>query len=222
MKALIFCNGEGGSFHDPVALSEMFEAGLEEKGFEVELHKTMDCLDDGERLKAMDLIVPNWTMGTLEGDRWGNIANAVSEGTGFGGVHGGAGDAFRDNLGYQFMVGGQFVDHPYGGEYEVTLTDVESPITAGMPKSFAYNSEQYYMLVDPAINVLATTVYCGDDKYRQAESEMTLPVVWTKTWGKGRVFYSALGHTAQEFKDYPEVLAMTVRGLAWAAGCDEL
>jgi type 1 glutamine amidotransferase len=36
-------------------------------------------------------------------------------------------------------------------------------------------------------------------------------------WKKGRVFYSALGHTAKEFRDCPEVLAMTIRGMVWAA-----
>lgn len=219
MRALIFCNGEGGDFHDPVEMSEIFRDGLVAEGVEVELHKTMDCLSDADRLKAVDVIIPNWTMGKLEGEHWGNIEAAVSEGTGLAGVHGGAGDAFRDNLGYQWLVGGQFVGHPYGGEYEVTLTDVKSPITAGMTSPFTYSSEQYYMLVDSANTVLATTVYGGDEKYRQG-GEMKLPVVWTKTWGKGRVFYSALGHAAQEFRDYPEVLAMTIRGMLWAAGSD--
>jgi hypothetical protein len=44
-----------------------------------------------------------------------------------------------------------------------------------------------------------------------------MPVVWTKTWGKGRVFYSALGHDPSEFDAYPEVFAMALRGLQWAA-----
>lgn len=222
MKALIFCNGEGGSFHDPVAMSEMFRDALADKGVEVELHENMDCLNDAGHLKEVDVIVPNWTMGKFEGEQSGNLTGAVAEGTGVAGVHGGAGDAFRDDLNYQWMVGGQFVGHPHGGEYEVKLTGEKSPITAGVTSPFTYNSEQYYMLTDPANRVLATTEYAGGDEYRQSDSPMALPVVWTKTWGKGRVFYSALGHTAQEFKDYPEVLAMTVRGLAWAAGCDEL
>jgi len=210
VKALIFCNGEGGTFHDPVEMSQMFKAQLEEQGFAVELHKDMACLEDGDHLKAMDLIVPNWTMGKLEGDHWKNVEAAVSSGTGLGGVHGGAGDAFRDNLGYQWLVGGQFVGHPYSGEYSVTVTAETSPITAGMPSPISYTSEQYYMLVDPVNRVLADTRY-GDDE------SVVLPVVWTKMWKKGRVFYSALGHTAKEFRDCPEVLAMTIRGMVWAA-----
>ena len=218
MKALIFCNGEGGSFHDPVAMSELFRDALVEKGAEVELYKNMDCLNDADHLKEVDVIVPNWTMGKFEGEQSGNLTAAVSEGTGLAGVHGGAGDAFREDLNYQWMVGGQFVGHPHGGEYEVKLTGEKSPITAGMKSPFTYNSEQYYMLVDPANRVLATTLYLGDKKFRQGRGKMKLPAVWTKTWGKGRVFYSALGHSAQEYRDFPEVLAMTVRGMLWAGG----
>jgi type 1 glutamine amidotransferase len=67
------------------------------------------------------------------------------------------------------------------------------------------------MIVDPSITVLADTLYHFEG------TRAVMPVVWTKTWGKGRVFYSALGHSAQEFIDYPEVLAMSVRGIIWAA-----
>ena len=80
----------------------------------------------------------------------------------------------------------------------------------GLPVAFPYKSEQYYMGVDPAIKVLAST------KYEPAH-EIVMPVVWTKMWGKGRVFYSALGHRFEEFQQYPHVLDMTLRGLIWAA-----
>jgi uncharacterized protein len=43
-----------------------------------------------------------------------------------------------------------------------------------------------------------------------------MPVIWTRSLGAGRVFYSALGHQAQEFTDFPHVKDMTVKGLLWA------
>jgi hypothetical protein len=218
MRALIFCNGKGGTFHDPVRFGEMFRDGLQRLGFEVQLHQTMDCLSDAANLRSMNLIVPQWTCGRLAPEHWQNLEAAVAGGVGFGGTHGGAGDAFRDNQSYQWMVGGQFVSHPYCGEYEVRLTAEKSPITAGLPDAFPYSSEQYYMLTDPANRVLATTEYLGDAKFRQAGRPMPLPVIWTKTWGKGRVFYSALGHAAAEYETYPHVLEMTLRGFLWAAG----
>ncbi|HAU36730.1 MAG TPA: hypothetical protein DCX07_03305, partial [Phycisphaerales bacterium] len=125
--------------------------------------------------------------------------------------HGGAGDAFRGNVGYEWMVGGIFAGHPHVGDYEVRLTGRKHVITDGLPKTFPYKSEQYYMLVDPGNEVLAETVYTHEGR------QVVMPVIWTKAWGKGRVFYSSLGHVAQEFRDYPHVLAMTVRGMKWAA-----
>jgi type 1 glutamine amidotransferase len=80
-----------------------------------------------------------------------------------------------------------------------------------MADSFEYESEQYYMMTDPGNEVLATTVYEHEDK------KVVMPVVWTKNWKAGKVFYSALGHSSKEFIEYPEVLAMTIRGMKWAA-----
>ena len=45
----------------------------------------------------------------------------------------------------------------------------------------------------------------------------TMPVVWKRAYGKGRVFYSSLGHCAKEFIDFPNVLELLVRGCVWAA-----
>jgi len=209
MNALIFYGGWGG--HTPAETTEIFERELVAKGVEVRREPTLDALADGEALKRLDLIVPHWTTGEMPAELWKNLSAAVRSGVGLAGVHGGAGDAFRGNVDYQWMVGGQFVGHPHVGEYTVRLTGASSPITEGMPREFAYKSEQYYMLVDPGVTVLADTLY--DHGGRQ----VVMPAVWTKTWGAGRVFYSSLGHVAQEFTDYPNVLAMTVRGMLWAA-----
>jgi uncharacterized protein len=62
--------------------------------------------------------------------------------------------------------------------------------------------------------VLATTTF--DGTHCEWIKDVTMPVVWKKTYGKGRVFYSALGHTADEFA-VPEMKTMLERGLVWAA-----
>lgn len=209
MKALIVYGGWDG--HEPEPVSEIMEKALAEKGFDVCREGSLEPLEDGAALANLDLIVPIWTMGEMSGEQWKGMNEAVRSGVGLGGFHGGAGDAFRGNLEFQWMVGGQFVGHPHVGDYTVRLTGVESPITDGMPATFDYNSEQYYQIIDPGVTTLADTLYEYDDR------RVILPCVWTKGWGKGRVFYSALGHSAKEFVDYPEVLAMTVRGMIWAA-----
>ncbi|MBN2710937.1 MAG: ThuA domain-containing protein [Planctomycetes bacterium] len=209
-KALVMWGGWDG--HTPRETAAILASALEGKGFEVTLSDTLAPLADKKLMKKISLVVPMWTMGEMAKEEWEGLDAAVRAGTGIAGVHGGMGDAFRKNLTYQWMTGGQFVGHPHVGDYTVKLTDVSSPITKGMKKSFKYNSEQYYMIVDPGIKVLADTVYNWDGK------KIKMPVVWTKTWGKGKVFYSALGHIAEEFEKYPEVLEMTARGMAWAAG----
>ncbi len=209
-KALIFWGGWDG--HTPKETAGVLADGLKDEGFSVRVVDNQKALQSEAALKKLDLIVPMWTMGALEGKAWPNINAAVRSGVGIAGVHGGAGDAFRGNVNYQWMIGGQFTGHPHVGKYAVKLTGKRSPITRGMPKSFRYESEQYYMLIDPAIDVLATTVYT---KYEGKRCEM--PVVWTKSWGKGKVFYSALGHRFEEFEKYPHVFEMTIRGFKWAA-----
>ncbi len=211
MKALIVYGGWDG--HDPKACAELFAETLQARGAEVTVSDTLDALSDVETLKGYDVIVPHWTMGELTDgdDRLKAVVEAVQSGVGIAGCHGGMGDSMRGSLNWQWMCGGQFVGHPYVGEYEVFLTETTNPLTANCPRSFSYNSEQYYMLVDPSVNVLAETVYDYEGQ------KIVHPVAWTKTWGKGNVFYLALGHQAQEFRDNPHVLEMLANGIEWAA-----
>ncbi len=203
-QALIVYGGWEG--HQPREVAEIMAGALREDGFEVEMATTLDALKDGEKLKRINLIVPQWTMGQITAEQLTPMLEAVQQGTGIAGVHGGMGDAFREQTEYQFMCGGQWVAHPGGiVTYQVHIEDVPSEITAGL-SDFEVTSEQYYMHVDPAIEVLATTRF----------GEVVMPVTWTKTYGKGRVFYCSLGHSA-DVAAMPEVLTMVRRGMAWAA-----
>ena len=86
------------------------------------------------------------------------------------------------------------------------------PITAGID-SFDYHSEQYFLHVDPGNEVLATTTFSGE---HCAWIEGTvMPVVWKRRHREGRVFYSALGHVADEFR-HPEMAEIFRRGALWA------
>ena len=208
-KALIFWGGWDG--HTPRETTELFARQLEPHGFDVTVVNSLEPLEDHAALMKLDLIIPIWTMGQISEAQLKGLNEAVRGGVGIAGVHGGMCDAFRRRIEYAWMTGGQFVGHPHVGEYTVRLTGVKSPITKGMKSKFVYDSEQYYMITDPSITVLAETVYAWEGK------DVVMPVAWTKTWGKGRVFFSALGHTAAEVKKYPEVLAMTTRGMLWAA-----
>lgn len=228
MKALIMQGGWQG--HEPGPTSAIFAAELRDAGLEVELSNTLDSLRNLDKLMGLDLIVPIWTMGTIEREQLQPLLAAVQAGVGIGGWHGGMGDAFRQQTEYQFMTGGQWVSHPGGGaaRYRVRMGPNASPITQGL-SDFYVTSEQYYMHVDPFVRVLATTLVAegaaSGDGYDQAAQAAVdsgqaegavMPVTWTKRYGKGRVFYSSMGHVASVF-DIPEARTMVRRGLIWAA-----
>jgi type 1 glutamine amidotransferase len=237
VKALIFHGGWKG--HEPIETSDVAARELRDAGVEVEIHDSLDVLADAERLNAQDLIVPMWTMAEanspapLPRDLLRPLVAAVHGGVGIGGWHGGMCDAFRTYETYQFMTGGQWVSHPGGAQarYRVRIGPNPSPITDGL-QDFFITSEQYFMHVDPGVHVLATTYFplgaaSGDGLDQEAQDRIdrdevseddavVMPVTWTKRYGKGRVFYTSLGHVATAF-EIPEALAMLRRGLLWAA-----
>jgi type 1 glutamine amidotransferase len=124
-------------------------------------------------------------------------------------------DAFRNNPGYQFMTGGQWVAHPGGIiNYQVKITNHSDPITKGL-HDFRIKSEQYYMHTDPGNKVLATTTFSGKHDNIPWIKGTVMPVVWKRLYGKGRIFYSALGHNADDFSK-PEIIELMKRGIMWA------
>jgi type 1 glutamine amidotransferase len=152
-------------------------------------------------------------MSTITDEQLRGLLDAIHNGAGFAGWHGGVADAFRDAVEYQFMVGGQWVAHPGNIiDYTVEITDHDDPVTAGL-NDFKMHSEQYYLHVDPSNQVLATTTF--DASYHEWIEGVTIPVAWKRRWGKGRVFYCSLGHVAADF-DVPEAREIVRRGLLWA------
>jgi len=213
MKSALFVWG-GWEGHEPKQCVDIFAPYLQEQGYEVEISNTLDTFLDEEKIKFLDLIVPVWTMGTITREQEKGLLEAVKSGVGIAGWHGGMGDAFRQNTEYQFMVGGQWVAHPGGiVTYKVNIINHEDPITAGIP-DFKMTSEQYYMHVDPSNEVLATTTFSGE--HIPWIKGCVMPVVWKRMWGKGRVFYTSLGHVAKDF-EVPEALEIVKRGLLWAS-----
>lgn len=203
-KALIVSGGWDG--HKPYEVAEILTQALVNRGMDVENSRD---LGDFKRAADFDLVIPNWTMGEIEAGQVNALLSAVSAGVGLGGIHGGMGDAFRSNTEYQFAVGGQFVAHPGPGDrrYAVHLLP-GFPLTHGL-SDYEVATEKYYLHVDPAIRVLATTTF---EDFENA----VMPVAWTKAWGQGRVFYCSLGHDP-EVVSHPTTLELVTRGLLWAA-----
>lgn len=212
-RALVVWGGWDG--HEPKPCVDVFIPWMAQEGFEVDVRDTLDVYADEAVMKDLSVIVQCWTMAEITGEQSEGLRNAVKEGVGLAGWHGGLCDSFRNDTGYQFMTGGQFVDHPGGIiDYEVNITHPDDPVMEGI-LDFPYRSEQYYMHVDPSNEVLATTTV-GGEHFPWVQG-CVMPVVWKRRYGAGHVFYSALGHVAKEFEEYPQALTIMQRGILWAA-----
>jgi len=213
-KALIIQGGWDG--HEPQLVSKRFAGLLQEEGYETEISDTLDCLADADRLMALDLFVPCWSMGDIKNEYVENISSAIGAGVGIAGCHGGMCDSFRQNTEWQFITGGQWVSHPGGDgiEYSVNINHGSSPIIEGID-DFKVVSEHYYLHIDPAIEILATTTFPVIPYYNISNKPVVMPVIWTKYWGNGRVFYTSLGHNDDVFS-IPEATLIMKRGMLWA------
>ena len=213
-RALITWGGWPG--HEPDKVAALFAEVLGAAGFEVEVTDSLACLDDKAALAALSLIVPIWTMSTVEAARTQNVADAVAGGVGLAGCHGGMCDAFRNDVVWQFMTGAQWVAHPGndGVEYRVRMVG-DDPLVAGIG-DFMVKTEQYYLHVDPAVKVHAVCDFPLIDGPHAANGPVAMPVGFTKMWGRGRVYYNALGHHADVI-DHGPAREMIRRGMLWAA-----
>lgn len=214
-KAWILQGGWDG--HEPHLTSARFAKMLQQHGYETLIQSSLDCLADLDAMMALDLLVFCWTMGEIKQDYTKNIAKAVGAGVGLAGCHGGMCDAFRKDTEWQFITGGQWVSHPGGDgvEYTVHIHHGSSPITQGLD-DFAVSSEHYYLHIDPAIEVLASTRFPSVLYYHISNKPVDMPVAWTKFWGNGRVFYNSLGHHDDVFDKSPNAAVLMERGMVWA------
>lgn len=210
-EALIVWGGWSG--HEPERCAGIVRDLLEAEGFKVRIENGTEVLADSG-VSALSLVVPIVTASKIDRPQLDNLCKAVRGGVGLAGFHGGMCDAFREATEYQFMCGGQWVAHPGDIiDYRVSVLRRDDPIMHGID-DFGYRSEQYYMHVDPSNEVLATTTFSG--QHASWIEGVVMPVVWKRRYGKGRVFYSSLGHAASEF-DVPQMRTILQRGMAWAA-----
>ncbi|KJZ19747.1 ThuA domain-containing protein [Loktanella sp. S4079] len=213
-KALITWGGWDG--HEPDKVAAIFDQILADAGIETVVTDSLDCFDDAEQLRTYDLIVPVWTMSEITREAATNVSEAVAHGTGMAGCHGGMCDAFRGSPLWQFITGANWVAHPGGDgvKHRITITS-NDPLVAGID-DFDVETEQYYLHVDPANNVLATSRTDVVTWYHSPNGAVEMPVAWTRAWGLGRVYYNSLGHQANVIAGGP-AHEMLRRGLLWAA-----
>jgi type 1 glutamine amidotransferase len=226
-KALVVRGGWEG--HHPVEATELFIPFLHENGFDVRIEDGPQVYADPETMNATDLVLQSVTMSEITAEALKGLRAAVEAGTGLAGWHGGIADSYRASSDYLQLVGGQFATHPskdpehvHGGEtdnyleYTVELTDLgrRHEITQDID-DFTLTTEQYWVLHDDLIDVLATTTH-PVQPYHPWHRPITSPAVWTREWGAGRVFVTTAGHSLDVLQD-PNVRTIIERGMLWAA-----
>jgi hypothetical protein len=215
--------------HAPVAATDLFIPFLRSQGYAVRVADSPGPYADGDYMATVDLVMQCYTMGTIARDELDGLRAAVAAGTGLAGWHGGIADSYRASSDYLHLIGGQFACHPgkdpadrHGGAednfvpYTVNLLPAAKthPITRDLA-DFDLETEQYWVLTDDYIDVLATTtqrVRAWDPWHR----EVTSPAVWTRQWGTGRIFVTTPGHSIDVLR-HPSVRTIIERGLLWAS-----
>ncbi|MET3566190.1 ThuA domain-containing protein [Leifsonia sp. NPDC014704] len=226
-QALIVRGGWDG--HMPVETTELFLPFLRENGFDTRVEEGTAVYADDAFMDTVDLVVQVNTMNTIEEPEFRGLQRAVLNGTGMAGWHGGIADSYRNNADYLHMIGGQFAHHAGKdpaervGEqsdnyipYTVHITDYgrTHPITQGID-DFDLVTEQYWVLSDEYNDVLATTTQ-SVRPWDAWNRPVTAPAIWTRQWGKGRIFVSAPGHRLEIVESQP-VRTIIERGMLWAS-----
>ncbi len=207
-RALLLYGGWEG--HSPERFADFAEKRLL-GDFDVARSQDLGMLHP-DVLVRIDLLVPIWTFEEITKSQEAALLNTVAGGMGMVAWHGNA-SSFLGSRPHKFLLGGQFVAHP--GGYDITypvrfLTN--DPLVNGL-EDVTVTSEQYYLLIDPAVKVLATATIDGGEMNWVSGVEM--PVAWKRRWGKGRVFYCALGHSLDTL-EHPAITTLLCRAVQWA------
>ena len=157
-KVLVVWGGWDG--HQPKVFADNVIKWLKSNNSDVYESNDLTIYDNYESLVKFDLIIQSVTMGEITSKQVNNLTKAVKNGVGIAGAHGGLADSFRNSTPYQFMIGGQWVEHPGGKiDYTVNVLDTNDPISDGIKDFEIKDTEQYYMHIDPNTKVLATTKF---------------------------------------------------------------
>ncbi len=155
---------------------------------------------------AVVFLLTTGTLPLTPADKRGLLA-FVHHGGGLVGFHSAA-DTFHHWRAYIRMMGAEFSHHPSPSTQRVTVVDRSTPMTRALPQAFSIHEEFYVFSHDPLsrLHVLA-----------RLDGQVHHPLVWCRRAERGRVFYDALGHFAQTWRN-PLQIALASGGIAWATG----
>ncbi len=153
----------------------------------------------------------------LDADQKAAFLRWIEQGGAFVGVHS-ATDTFFEWPAFGNLIGGYFDGHPWHQEVRVEVVDTGHEICAGLPASFAISDEIYqFKNFDPTrVKVLARLDPASVDITKGKREDGAYALAWCRESGKGRVFYTALGHRPEVWRD-ARFQRLFLRGIDWAA-----
>ncbi|MGH7150225.1 MAG: ThuA domain-containing protein, partial [Planctomycetota bacterium] len=209
---------------DPGSLS-LAEAQLKEASRgDFDVDATQECAAVSKENLARYDAVAFYTTGELplaEGQREA-LLEFVRNGGGFVGIHP-ATDTFYEWPAYGEMLGGRFDGHPWHGKVSVRVEDPWHPSTLHLAPGFEIEDEIYQFKdwdrakVRVLLSLEARSVDLGAKGVNRKDRDFAL--AWCREFGEGRVFYTALGHREEAWRD-PRYLRHVVEGIRWAMGRD--
>jgi type 1 glutamine amidotransferase len=204
---------------EPLAYSEKVLAELGAKnGFDVECSQDA-AVFDGD-LDRYDLLMFFTSGKMLDEKQKKNLLDAVAAGKPFVGLHPTTESFYRPDSDevdpYTAMLGAEFVKHGAPQKAKMKVTSPNFPGVKDFGDSFELFDEWYYFRKfskDLHVILLQETEGMRGDDYRRP----SYPATWAKMSGKGRVFYTSMGHFEQVWDD-KTFQTVLLGGMAWALG----
>ena len=203
LKALIFVGTEG-IYHDHEGNGKYLTKMLNETDdITADFSRDYNVLAVG--LDAYQTVLFYTDVGELTSEQEDGLLNYIKSGGGFFGLHTAAA-SFRDSEGYHGMLNGFFNGHSPYMDFTVNVSDANHPISKGLD-DYEVKDELYYLKHNP------DTSHHLMHAYDNTKDE-THVMAYHHTYGKGRVFYYALGHdmVVLENPSFQEVIR---RGVLW-------
>ncbi|HYP09792.1 MAG TPA: ThuA domain-containing protein [Bryobacteraceae bacterium] len=206
-KQVLYLTHSAGFQHDVLPLSQQVLRDIGERSgkFTVTTTDNLSALNDLGRYAA----VMFFTSGelALSDTQKQRLLDFVRNGGGFAGFHS-ATDTLYTWPEYGELIGGRFDGHPWTQEVRIDVEDTDHPATRHLESSFAITDEIYQFrdFSRARVRVLMTLDINGD-----------YPLAWTRLYGSGRVFYSALGHFDSTWQDprFKKMLEEAVLWITW-------
>lgn len=189
----------------PVAEQTFAELATSSGEFEVDFARDGDAVKRMMTRSALDgfagVVFAN-TTGNLGVPDLGAFLGWVAEGHAFLGVHS-ASDTYHDAPEYLAMLGAEFAQHGNICAVRPKVEDAQHPAVAHLAPAFDITDEIYEWKTNPRPNVQVLFALDSHppDGHPEQNQPGDFPLAWTRLHGKGRVFYTALGHGDETWKD---------------------